>query len=145
MARPFPVLCAEARRTMHMNQRKFADAVGSSLRTVQRWETSRSSPVPAGVHRIADAVRALDPALAAEIDTLSPRRAPPPALVSPPASPVQPPLTDAVRLDALVCAAAEAMGLAPQTLRPALLAAFRRAKATGLTVDAVIAGLTPSA
>ena len=59
MARPFPVLCAEARRRMHMNQRMFAEAVSSSLRTVQRWETARSSPVPADIHRIADAVRAM--------------------------------------------------------------------------------------
>ncbi len=145
MARPFPVLCAEARRRMHMNQRRFAEAVSSSLRTVQRWETARSSPVPADIHRVADAVRALDPQLAAEIDELSPRPRPPPALVSAPTSPVQAPLSSAILLDSLVCAAAEAMGLAPQTLRPALLAAFTRAKATGLTVDAVIAGLTPSA
>jgi transcriptional regulator with XRE-family HTH domain len=145
MTRLFPVLCAEARRRMHVNQRQFAEAVGSSLRTVQRWETSRSSPVPAAIHRVADAVRPHDASLAAELDALSPRPAPPASLVTPPASPERPPLTDAILLDALVCAAAEAMGLAPQTLRPALLAAFTRAKATGLTIDAVIAGLTPSA
>jgi DNA-binding XRE family transcriptional regulator len=144
MARPFPFLCATARLAMLMNQSKFAVAVGSSLRTVQRWEAGRSSPVPAGIHRIADAVRPHDPELAAEIDTLSPRRAAPPAVVSEPPSPAQGPVSATILLDALVCAAAEAMGAAPQTVRPALLAAFARAKATGLTIDAVIAGLTPS-
>jgi hypothetical protein len=48
-----------------------------------------------------------------------------------------------VLLDSVVCAAAEAMTLAPQTLRPALVAAFARAKEAGLTLDAMIEGLTP--
>jgi hypothetical protein len=50
-----------------------------------------------------------------------------------------------VLLDSVVCAAAEAMSMAPQALRPALLAAFVRAKEAGMTVEGVIAGLTPPA
>jgi hypothetical protein len=50
-----------------------------------------------------------------------------------------------VLLDSVVCAAAETMSMAPQALRPAVLAAFVRAREAGMTVDSLIAGLTPAA
>jgi transcriptional regulator with XRE-family HTH domain len=150
MARPFPVLSLEARAALHMSQREFAGAVGSSLRTVQRWETRRSEPASFQIHRVADAVRPHDPELAAELDELAPRPTPPPPPVPqvlapplPPPPPPPPPLPATVLLDSVVCAAAEAMTLAPQALRPALLAAFARAKEAGLSMEAVIEGLTP--
>ena len=37
------------------------------------------------------------------------------------------------------------MNLGPQAVRPALLSAFARAREAGLTIDAVIEGLTPPA
>ena len=40
-------------------------------------------------------------------------------------------------VDAIVCAAAEAIDVTPKAIRPALLAAFRRARVIGLGVDAV--------
>jgi len=49
-----------------------------------------------------------------------------------------------VLLDSVVCAAAEAMGVAPQAARPAVLAAFARAKEAGMTMEGVIAGLAPA-
>jgi hypothetical protein len=48
-----------------------------------------------------------------------------------------------VLVDSVVCAAAEAMQVAPQAIRPAVLAAFARARDAGLTTDAVVAVLTP--
>jgi hypothetical protein len=54
-----------------------------------------------------------------------------------PAAPVQsPPPLDRV-VDAVVCAAAESVQVAPQNVRPALLAAFSCARELGLTVQDV--------
>jgi hypothetical protein len=151
MALPFPVLSGEARIALHLTQRELAARVGTSLRTVQRWEARRSHPASFEIHRLADAVRPHNPALASELDELAPRPAPPPTpvaqLLAPPlpaAPPPPPPLPAAVLLDSVVCAAAEAMSLAPQALRPALLAAFARARDAGLAMEAVVEGLTPA-
>ncbi len=46
--------------------------------------------------------------------------------------------------DSVVCAAADAMNLPPRALRPALLAAFKRAHTLGLSVEAVKAWLESS-
>jgi hypothetical protein len=62
---------------------------------------------------------------------------PPPAPVAP-AAPPPPPAGPPDRVvDAVVCAAAEAMQVMPQSVRPAVLAAFACAKELGLTVEAV--------
>jgi hypothetical protein len=47
-------------------------------------------------------------------------------------------------VDSIVCAAAEAMGLPPQALRPALRAAFSRAEEIGISVQAVLGVLAPA-
>jgi len=48
-----------------------------------------------------------------------------------------------VLVDSVVCAAAEAMSLSPQAIRPAVLAAFARARDAGLSLDAVVDVLAP--
>jgi hypothetical protein len=40
-------------------------------------------------------------------------------------------------VDTVVCAAAEALGVPPPAVRPALLAAFQRAREVGLTTEDV--------
>jgi hypothetical protein len=67
-----------------------------------------------------------------------PPRAEPLAPAGPPPRPATP-LGDLV--DSIVCAAAEAIAVAPQSIRPALLAAFERAASVSLTVDEVRASL----
>jgi len=44
-----------------------------------------------------------------------------------------------------VCAAARAIALPPDAVKPALVAAFTRAKAMGLRLDAMVAALSPAA
>jgi hypothetical protein len=143
MPRPLPVLIALSRGVLHMNQQMLADLVGSSLRTVQRWETSRTDAASWHVHRIADAVRPHDAALASELDTWAPR----PAAPVPPEKPPSPPAPEGVGtpllVDSIVCATAEAMSLPPQAVRPALLAAFSRALALGLPLSTVVIALSP--
>jgi len=108
-----------------------------------------------------DAVRPKNADLASQIEVWAPRPAPPPAPVTapaslqntappvlpapalPPAPPLPPPIPPGVLVDSVVCAAAEAMSLSPQALRPAVLAAFARARDAGLTLDAVVDALAP--
>jgi hypothetical protein len=62
-------------------------------------------------------------------------RPPPPAAPPPLPAPPQPALGSVV--DSIVCAAAEAVDLSPGAIRPALVAAFARARELGLGVEAV--------
>jgi hypothetical protein len=59
----------------------------------------------------------------------------PPPLPPPPPPPPPAPVEDVV--DAVVCAAAEAIDVTPREVRPALIAAFTRARRLGLGVEAV--------
>jgi len=147
------VLLMRSRQVLLMNQQQLADLARSSLRTVQRWETKRSFPHADSLHLIADAVRLHDVALASELDEYAPRpRAPVPAPIAASVAPVTPPATPSppraaqipiyVLVDSVVCAAAEAMSVAPRAIRPAILAAFERARAAELTFDDVLAELT---
>jgi hypothetical protein len=160
MATPLPLLLTLSRQTLHLNQLELANLLRTSLRSVQRWEGKRGDPYHHQIQELADAVRPHDPDLASQIDVWAPRPAPPPppALVpaptesagppvlpppAPPAPPPSPPVPAGVLVDSVVCAAAEAMALAPQATRPAVLAAFARARDAGLTMDAVIGVLAP--
>jgi DNA-binding XRE family transcriptional regulator len=141
---PLPVLMVDARQALQLNQADLAVLVGSSQRTVQRWETARTTPAPWHIQRLAEAVRALEPALASDLDKWAP---PDPARTSKslePPPPAPPPATPTpVLVEAIVCAAAEAIGIAPQAVRPALIAAFARARDLGLTPDAIVGTLAP--
>jgi hypothetical protein len=81
-------------------------------------------------------------------DRWAPRPKPPPSLAAaqpPPlaAPPALPPIPAAVLVESVVCSAADAMALAPQAVRPALLAAFARASEARLAPEAVVAVLSP--
>jgi transcriptional regulator with XRE-family HTH domain len=150
-----PLLLTRCRETLSLSQAQLATLVGSSVRTVQRWENDAATPSAWHVHRLADAVRSLDESLARDLDLWAPRpQAPPPppappaaapAPQPPPPPPPPPPIAADVLVDSVVCAAAEAVSLAPQAVRPAVLAAFARARDARLTIDAVIEVLEPPA
>jgi len=59
------------------------------------------------------------------------------------AAPPVPATPSHVLVDSVVCAAAESASLLPQAIRPAILAAFVRAREGGLTIDGVIGVLAP--
>jgi DNA-binding XRE family transcriptional regulator len=135
-----------ARLALHVSQNGLAERMGVSRRTGQRWNAGRG-PVGTDIHKMARIVYPADPTLAAEIaaaggvtlealGVIPPAPPPPPPLPAPvPQAPPPPP--DRV-VDAVVCAAAEAMQVAPQTVRPALLAAFSCAGELGLTLGDVV-------
>jgi transcriptional regulator with XRE-family HTH domain len=134
------VLTLEARRVLGLNQATLAALLGSSRRTMQRLDSGKASLTSEQLSRLAAEVYPHDTALAAKLANaagttlealglakLMPAPATPPAPQPPP-----PYLTDTV-----VCAAAEALNVPPPGVRPALLAAFRRAREAGLRVEDV--------
>jgi DNA-binding transcriptional regulator YiaG len=141
-----PALLGDARRALSLTQAELADLIGSSKRTVQRWETSRAHPYPADLTKVAGHVYKEDAELAAEIAAtfgqtlvslgiVAPPAPPPPLPPPQPAGP--PPMPRHLAVDAVVCVASEALGALPGTVRGVLLAAFRRARELGLSCDEV--------
>jgi hypothetical protein len=147
MTRPLPALLFDARRALHVsNQGALGELLGSSERSGQRWERGEALPTDEQLHRLAAMIFPSNGKLAAEIaahtgttlEQLGIVRPPPPPAPAPTPPPAPPPAPDPIHIvDTVVCAAAEAMQLMPDAIRPALRAAFRRARLAGLTVEAV--------
>jgi transcriptional regulator with XRE-family HTH domain len=136
-----------ARPLVGYTHRQLADVVGYSERTVRRWYAGGSNPDFVALGRLADAVRPKDSSLAAELDAAAGRPPPaplplPPVVVAPP--PAAPAVPPHVLVDSIVCAAAEAMSLTPQAVRPAIVAAFKRASEAAISPHAVYAVLAPT-
>jgi hypothetical protein len=134
-----------ARRALNVgSQGEFGVLMGSSRRSGQRWETGRATPSYGQMCKMVAMVYPKDPELAAQLAAavgqslvslgIEKPAAPPPAPVVAPAPP-PPPIEDIV--DSIVCAAADAMNAHPRDVRPALLAAFTRARRLGLGVETV--------
>jgi len=146
-------LLFRARQTAGMSQDAFGDSLGVSKRTVSRMETGRAMLSPFQACTLARMVHARDAALAAELAAAASETleslglvAKAPALVAPPAATVAPPAAAVpphLVVDAVVCVAADALAAAPNTVRTALYAAFKRARELRLTVDDVENALAP--
>jgi DNA-binding XRE family transcriptional regulator len=140
-------LTMDARFALGLNQRTLGDALGVSRRTVQRWDALKSRPSPFELARLATLVAPKDERLASRIAAAAGTNLEKLGLVAPPVvaalPPMRPPPPPPPRtapqhlVDVVVCAAAEALSLAPQSVRPALLAAFEKAREVDLTVEEV--------
>jgi hypothetical protein len=124
------------RQALGVSQEGLGRMVGVSRRTAQRW-TSHGTPSSALID-LARVVHPRNPALAGEIvatlgTTLEAAGIVAPAPPPPPAA-TPPPVANGT-VDAVVCAAAEAMEMMPNEVRPGLYAAFARAQEIGLSVD----------
>jgi hypothetical protein len=143
MARP-PVdnvaqLVTRARYALATAHPDLPGAVGSSKRTMQRWQAAESRPSDSQLADLARLAHPLDAELAAglahaagaTLESLGivPPKSPPP--------PVLPPMPRHLVVDAVVCAAADATDAAPSAVRAILLAAFKRARELGLSTDEV--------
>jgi hypothetical protein len=120
-------------------QAQLGAMLGVSRRTAQRW--SRSGVPRHSLPDLARLVHPRAPDLAHDIMTFMGSTLEAAGIVAPVSSPAPTPtpatsLPDVV-VDALVCAAAEAMDVMPAKVRPGLHAAFVRAKELGLNVDTV--------
>lgn len=140
-------LLYEACRALGYLQKDLSKLLGVSTRTVQRWYAGRSSVGAMQWQALARAAHPNHPDLAARLAIRGGSslealglvvRTPPAAVsvaVSPPV-PSAPPAYEVPHLaDGVVCVAAEAIELTPRAIRPALLAAFRRARQMRLTVE----------
>jgi hypothetical protein len=152
MPRKLPELLIHSRHRLGIaSQGELGELLGSSRRSGQRWERSEATPSPAQIAQLAALVHPRDAALAAELAQHAGKtlvelgvEAPPPP-EPPPAPPGPPPpaLPDPVHcVDTVVCAAAEAMKVMPDEIRPALRAAFRRARLARLSVELIDTGLS---
>jgi hypothetical protein len=152
MAYLTPLLFEKSRQALGTTQAKLGESLGLSRRTAQRW-ASRGGLLLEG--RMLDLIRRVyprDPELAAvlastlgsTLEGLGIVSPPPPPLPPPEAAPPPPPPLPTGVVDAVVCAAAEAMELTPRAVRRGLHAAFARAQEIGLTLDAVVQVLAAS-
>ncbi len=135
-------LYARARRALGGTQRELAGLLGVSTRSIIRWQ---DQPGPLSVEQWSALARATHPkdrevarALAAlagqTLESLGLER---------PTAPPRPSPSPRDLADSIVCAAAEAVGATPQAMRPALVAAFVRACAVGLTAEQARDALQP--
>jgi DNA-binding XRE family transcriptional regulator len=144
MSTPIHHLVYLARRALSVgSQGDFGEMMGVSRRTGQRWETGRADPSWDTICEMARRVHPHDAGLAAQLAqaagtdlvALGLVAPPPPPQPVPPPGPPPPAAEDIV--DAIVCAAAEAINLPPRDVRPALLAAFARARRLGIPIETV--------
>ena len=154
---PYPATMSRDRVLIHCQhqlgktQESLGELLGVSRRTMLRWQHHGGGPTPAGWADLARRLYTTDPELARHaakagghtLDGLGLRASPPaaPAPRPPPPAPPRPAPVPRHLVDSLVCAAAEAADLMPKALRPALVAAFERARDLDLTVDSVLEGL----
>jgi transcriptional regulator with XRE-family HTH domain len=139
MASEVSALFFRARRALRVTQVDLAQMLGASRRTGQRWDAGQSYPSVSQLTELAKAVYARDPALASEVavsvgttvDALG---------LAAPAAPAAPAAIETI-VDSVVCAAAEAMDALPRAVRPALMAAFARARELHLSIEDVERGL----
>src|SRR5579883_1204278 len=138
-------LVVRARSALGMSRDDFARLLGFSKRTVIRWESGQSTLAPETLGKLATAVHRKDPALAERIaragdrtlEELGITRLHPPPEAKAASDGAAPPLPDECLVDAIVCAAADALKVVPEAVRPAVYAAFRRARELRMSAEAV--------
>jgi hypothetical protein len=128
-----------AHRALGLSQGDLGKLLGASTRTGQRWGTAKAFPSQEQVQQLARHVDPVDAQLAAQLAQAGGTTLMALGLGPPPPPPPAPPFVPAPDriVDSVVCAAAEAMGVMPGAIRPALLAAFTRGREIGLGVDAL--------
>lgn len=153
MPSPTAALFVQSCAALHETQAGLGKLLGVSRRTAQRW--TQSGVPPYHLRDLARLVHPHDAELAAQIAAAAggtleslgivqpppppapPPPAPPPAPPEPPPAPPPPPPPPDGVVDAVVCAASDAMDMMPRDVRAGLLAAFARAREIGVTVEMV--------
>jgi transcriptional regulator with XRE-family HTH domain len=131
----------EARFALRLYQNELAAKLGASRRTGQRWTTGESRPAAHQFLELAKLLLPVDRGLAARAAAEAGTTLQAAGLVHP-EPPAPPPVAPRGVVDAVVCAAAEAMNLPPGAVRSAVLAAFARAREIGLSVEMVESALS---
>jgi transcriptional regulator with XRE-family HTH domain len=111
-----------------LTQRQLADLVGVERRTIQRWQSRGGLAGTTELLKVAVALDATTPELAAEVRAIASQ------------DPTRP--TESHVIAAIVGAAAAAVGMSDEAVKPAVEAAFRAAKAHGASVHGMVLALT---
>ncbi|HEV3190600.1 MAG TPA: helix-turn-helix domain-containing protein [Polyangiaceae bacterium] len=133
-------LLVEAQNALGVSQGQLGDMLGLSRQTIWRYQTGQSNPLASSLQDLARRVRAIDARLAARLAGAGTGARKTGFRIAAPARPTGPgggAIETRLMADAIVCAAAEALDSSPRTVRRALLAAFARARDTGLALDAI--------
>jgi hypothetical protein len=140
----------EAQHTLMTSQSGLGQLLGGvTRRTVSRYQGGRTFPHTTHLHNLAKHIFPLNAALAADIAGAGGATLESLGIVAPapqqaaPAPPPIDPLQARLLVDAIVCAAAEALDVPPKSVRAVLHAAFACAKETGLPVDVIEKALAP--
>jgi hypothetical protein len=155
MARNYGELFTLAQFAVHTTQRGLGEMLGVSKRTAQRFATGRmhagylpdlarivAPHNPVLAESIAAEARAIFATMGWPLPPLPPPPSPAGAPSAASAAPPPPVLTPEVALDAVVCAAAEAMDVSPRIARAGLRAALSRAQALGMTAEVLATAAT---
>jgi transcriptional regulator with XRE-family HTH domain len=120
------ILIIECRTALRLTQERFGDLLGQTKRTVQRWEARGGVLLPSQVETLIHALRGVRPDLAERVASTGGA-----ASVA----------ARAAALESVVRAAADAIGVAPDAVRPAVAAAFARALEASLDLETVAEAL----
>ena len=136
-------LVIQAQLALGMTQSAFGEMLGLSRATIGRWSSGRfPGLIPSNVAAIATALYPIDPALASQLAVSCGTTLESLGIVAPiPATVSAPTVSLGHLVDSVVCAAADAGGQLPSVVRPALAAAFARARDVGLSMEDVVKGL----
>jgi transcriptional regulator with XRE-family HTH domain len=137
-------LLLRAQESLHLNQKQLGALLGLSSRTIGRWYRGGGGLYPGACEKLARATHPLDAALAKDLAArggtslvaLGLEKPPAPSVVKGELTPLPAHLADSI-----VCVAAEAVETTPKAMRPALVAAFERALALGMTAEEVLGAM----
>jgi DNA-binding XRE family transcriptional regulator len=135
-------LMTQAQSALGMTQEAFGELIGVSRATIGRWQGGGfGGLIPAHLAIIVRALHDRDPELASQLAASCHATLESLGIIVPPVAPPPKAVPAPHLIDSVVCAAADAVGQLPSALRPALFAAFERASAVGLSMEAVAKGL----
>ncbi len=134
---------------LQWTQKEMFERTGVSSRTLSRWRLEGKPPSAKTIAKLLRVVAPIDREAASWLAEAS-RVAMPNVASATPATPSSgagggAASTDTeaerLRVDSIVCVAADAMNLSPKAVRPALRAAFLRARDLGVSIDAIAAAM----
>jgi hypothetical protein len=132
MAIDSAALIVKCQMALGITQRQMADMLGKDRRTIQRWQERGCTLLPKDAETLARALRPAHPDLADSVVALGNEMATAlgmPRVASPEV------------IDEILRAAAQAGSASPESIRPAITAAFLKATQAGVDAKAVLAGL----
>jgi transcriptional regulator with XRE-family HTH domain len=130
-------LLVQAQNALGVSQGQLGDLLGLSRQTIWRYQTGQSNPLGSSLQDLARRVRGVDAGLASRLAGAGSGARKASLKIATNKSAGGGPVETRLLADAIVCAAAEALDASPRAVRRALLAAFARARDTGLALDAI--------